>query len=163
MEKFLYEAKNLGCETHIFNNKEELRRFIINFVWGKGEHKILLKNNDFLSSLKLDKYLKTVSSFDDKIIIGVTEVNYGISFTGSLVEFFENDIEKLPSLLPEIHIAILKKKNILNDYYELLSKIKDNRDFIFITGPSKTADIEKIVVNGAHGPKELIILIYTDN
>lgn len=159
IEKFIEEAKKVGVETYRFSEREELRRFIINFLWKNGEHKLLIKKSELLQSLRLDKYLELVSLPDDNIKIGVSEADYGIAFSGSIVEFFDNDNEKFPSLLPDIHISVLKADNIVEDYSDLFIKVNNRNDFLFITGPSKTADIEKIVVNGAHGPKKLIVLI----
>ncbi|MEJ5166548.1 MAG: LUD domain-containing protein [Thermoanaerobaculia bacterium] len=69
--------------------------------------------------------------------------------------------EELASLVPPISLAILMEKNIRKDLSDIIDIIKENpeKPFAFITGPSRTADIEKQVVIPAHGPKELILLI----
>ena len=72
------------------------------------------------------------------------------------------------SLLPSIHIAVIKLEQILSDLKELYTLLKWDLDkqaegitdcMTFITGPSKTADIEATLVHGAHGPRELYLFV----
>ena len=72
------------------------------------------------------------------------------------------------SLLPSIHIAVIKLEQILSDLKELYTLLKWDPDeqaegitdcMTFITGPSKTADIEATLVDGAHGPRELYLFV----
>jgi L-lactate dehydrogenase complex protein LldG len=65
------------------------------------------------------------------------------------------------------HIVIAKKSQLVNDIAQGLEKIKNKYDSLptlisYITGPSRTADIEKTLIIGAHGPKKLIVFIYND-
>ena len=74
------------------------------------------------------------------------------------------------SLLPSIHIAVIRMEQILSNLNELYTLLKWNpieqaegitRCMTLITGPSKTADIEATLVHGAHGPRELTIVVLT--
>lgn len=69
--------------------------------------------------------------------------------------------EELASLVPPVSLAILMEKNIKKNLDDLIDIIKESpeKPFAFITGPSRTADIEKKLVIPAHGPKELVLLI----
>ncbi len=73
---------------------------------------------------------------------------------------------RLLSLLPPAHIAILPVSSILSDMDELMLAIPDpaslSSSMVFITGPSRTADIEQMLVRGVHGPGEIhAILVRT--
>lgn len=72
------------------------------------------------------------------------------------------------SLLPSIHIAVIRLEQVLADLKELYALLKWDPaqrtegltdTMTFVTGPSKTADIEATLVHGAHGPKELYIFV----
>ena len=72
------------------------------------------------------------------------------------------------SLVPSIHIAVITADQILANFKELYALLRwgskgdgvelDNC-LSFISGPSKTADIEATLVHGAHGPRELILIV----
>ena len=76
---------------------------------------------------------------------------------------------RLVSLLPAVHIAILPAAAILGTLGEALAAIRDEsgvvraRAITFITGPSRTADIELTLVVGVHGPKELHVILTPEN
>lgn len=70
------------------------------------------------------------------------------------------------SLVPPIHIAVLRADTIYNSLLEVMQK--ENwaagmpTNAFLISGPSKTADIELVLAFGVHGPKELIVLLVDD-
>jgi L-lactate dehydrogenase complex protein LldG len=67
------------------------------------------------------------------------------------------------SLLPPTHVALVPRERILTGLDELLTQVPLPADrsssMIFITGPSRTADIEQILVRGVHGPGELHVIV----
>ena len=87
----------------------------------------------------------------------------GIADPGAII-LWPNEIEpRLMSLVPHIHIAILEADKIYASPADAFDKLKWSEKIptnaLLISGPSKTADIEFILVFGVHGPKELILLI----
>lgn len=86
----------------------------------------------------------------------VTRADLGIAETGSLVIANQRLRPRLASLTPEIHVAILRKDNVVASLDEALGRFKQS--FVVITGPSRTADIEGVIVRGAHGPRELWLI-----
>ena len=97
------------------------------------------------------------------IHIGITQADYGLADTGTLVMFAEAGEGRALSLLPPIHIAVLEESRILASLDELLAREPDfparSSAMVFTTGPSRTADIERTLTVGVHGPGELHVVI----
>ncbi|MDY6789968.1 MAG: lactate utilization protein [Thermodesulfobacteriota bacterium] len=102
--------------------------------------------------------------------IGVTSADYCIAQTATLTMKSRIGQPRCVSLLPSIHIAVIRLDQILADLKELYTLLKWDPDeraegitdcMTFITGPSKTADIEATLVDGAHGPRELYLFVLT--
>jgi L-lactate utilization protein LutC len=95
--------------------------------------------------------------------VGITSADYALGDTGSLVMIAGPDETRLISLLPPIHIAVVPANRILTGLDELYTLIPRPADrtssMVFITGPSRTADIEQILVRGVHGPGEIHVVI----
>ena len=92
---------------------------------------------------------------DPEITVGVTKAWVGLADTGSVLEA---DEELFGSLLPEIHIAVLESKNILPSLPDAIEMTR-GKNAVFITGPSRTADIEMTLTIGVHGPKEIHVFV----
>ena len=95
--------------------------------------------------------------------IGITSADYALSDTGSLVMIASPDDARLISLLPPVHIAIVPADRILTGLDELYTLVPRPADqtssMVFITGPSRTADIEQILVRGVHGPGQITVVV----
>ena len=91
--------------------------------------------------------------------VGITSADYALAATGTLVMLAGPSNPRLVSLLPPAHVAILPVSSILSDMDELMLTIPDparlSSSMVFITGPSRTADIEQMLVRGVHGPGEI--------
>jgi len=94
---------------------------------------------------------------------GITGADYGLANTGSLVMLASPHDARLISLLPPVHIAIVQRDRLLTGLDELLSILPDpgaqTSSMVLITGPSRTADIEQILVRGVHGPGEIHVVV----
>lgn len=92
--------------------------------------------------------------------IGISTLDWALSDTGTLVGDQTPVEQRLASTLPPIHVALVDSGKILPDKLALFSRIdpKVSRYLAFITGPSRTADIERVLTIGVHGPKRLIII-----
>jgi L-lactate dehydrogenase complex protein LldF len=102
---------------------------------------------------------------DPSVPVGVTGVLCGIAETGSLVLVSGAGQTLTASLLPEIHIAILKQSQLLPTVVSALTRMEvaDAKAGVVITGPSRTADIEMTLTIGVHGPGELIVFLIDDS
>jgi L-lactate dehydrogenase complex protein LldG len=101
-------------------------------------------------------------------LIGVTSADFGLAETATLTMKTRAGQSLHVSLLPSIHIAVIRLEQILENFKELYTLLKWDpkqqtegitHSMSLITGPSKTADIEATLVHGAHGPRELVIFV----
>ncbi|HVT94148.1 MAG TPA: lactate utilization protein [Bryobacteraceae bacterium] len=94
---------------------------------------------------------------------GVTSASYALADTGSLVTIAGPSETRLASLLPPVHVAVIPAEAILTGLDELFLKVPKPAEIassmVLITGPSRTADIEQILVRGVHGPGEIYVVI----
>ena len=93
--------------------------------------------------------------------VGVTDVDCAIAESGSLVVSTNGRIRNA-WVTPPIHIAIVRESQILPDLVDLFETRPDTLDAAsttIITGPSKTADIEGVLVTGVHGPAAVEIVL----
>lgn len=99
---------------------------------------------------------------------GLTEADFGIAETGTLVLSSGNGRNRLVSLLPPFHIAVLPESCILPSLVSFTERFadpqvaegfKDMTCLTMVTGPSRTADIEMTLTLGVHGPQRLHTII----
>jgi L-lactate dehydrogenase complex protein LldG len=89
--------------------------------------------------------------------LGITEADFLLSETGTLVLRSSAEKPRAVSLLPRIHLAIVRPEMLRADMHQVFAEAKDQHYLVFITGPSRTADIELTVTLGVHGPKSLYV------
>ena len=94
---------------------------------------------------------------------GITSADYALADTGSLVMLSSPREARMISLLPPLHLAVVPRSRLLSGLDELFSILPDpeaqTSAMVLITGPSRTADIEQILVRGVHGPREVHVLL----
>ena len=94
---------------------------------------------------------------------GITSAAGAIAENGALILWPTEQEPRLMSIVPPLHIAVLKADTIHNSLLEVMQKenwpAKMPSNVVLVSGPSKTADIEMTLAFGVHGPKELIVLI----
>ncbi len=104
----------------------------------------------------------------ESALIGITSADYCVAETATMTMKSRMGRPRCVSLLPSIHIAIIRLDQILSTLKELYMLLKWDPDeqseglsdcLTFITGPSKTADIEATLVQGAHGPRALYLFV----
>jgi L-lactate dehydrogenase complex protein LldG len=91
--------------------------------------------------------------------LGITEADYLLPETGTLVLKSSYEKPRAVSLLPRIHLAIVRPEMLRADMHQVFAEAKDNKYLVFITGPSRTADIELTTTLGVHGPKNLYVWV----
>jgi L-lactate utilization protein LutC len=95
---------------------------------------------------------------------GVTGVDFALAESGSLVLTSRTEGSQLSSLAPPVHIAFYLPSQVVGSLEEVLASLPlpgttagdaDGRSVVFVTGTSRTADIEQILIRGVHGPREV--------
>jgi L-lactate dehydrogenase complex protein LldG len=108
-------------------------------------------------------------SHANEIHTALTSVDWGIAETGTLVLDSSSEDVRIATMLSETHVALLPVSKIKPDVAALENEINailkadDSSYYAFITGASRTADIERVLAIGVHGPQELHILIMEGN
>jgi L-lactate dehydrogenase complex protein LldG len=179
-EIFANELGKVNGQSKVLNNEDELGEYLSNVTTEHDSKSFIVWETPLIKQLKVIEYLKrnglrVIKSHDKKHLeradIGITEADYAIADSGTLVLFSNPKKPRLVSLITPIHIAILNPKNIVPNIFALFQVVTQEYDaelhskdimscIAFITGPSRTADIELNLTLGVHGPKEVHILIY---
>ncbi len=115
-------------------------------------------------------YDRPVETFKKELFSGVdagfTGTVGGVAETGGLLLMPGPAEPRLMSLVPPIHIALLRKSTIQNSFWSAVKALGWGRHLppnaLLISGPSKTADIEQTLAYGVHGPKRLIVVLVDD-
>jgi len=99
-----------------------------------------------------------------QIPVGIVEAAFAVADSGTVAVPFTG-CNTLPHFLPEIVVVLTSARTLVSDHFELFEKLsaEDRRNMMLVTGPSRTADIEKILILGAHGPRRLIVCMITDS
>ncbi len=155
VEQFTNELTALSGHVYQTNN---FTQDMIEFLKTREINKIHLEPNTLDENILREAKIEFTYESDPQILLGVTNVICGLADTGSiLIVDGEGDPLKA-SLLPEIHIAVLKSSDILPSLPDAMELVK-NKNAVFISGPSRTADIEMTLTIGVHGPKEIHVFL----
>jgi L-lactate dehydrogenase complex protein LldG len=102
-----------------------------------------------------------ISGVDAGVRAGITGCTYAIADTGTLVLTSGAGQPLTASLLPDVHVAIVRSDQIVSTLEEALSmpEVSGSSATVLVTGPSRTADIEMTLTIGVHGPGELVVYI----
>ena len=102
--------------------------------------------------------------------IGITSADFCVAQSATLVLRTRPGQPRAVSLVPSIHVAVITLDQIIENLTELYFRLKWDTEeqkrgltncMTFISGPSKTGDIELVMVNGAHGPRQMIVYVIT--
>ena len=158
VEQFIKEFTAVGGN---FNrtNANELTNKVIDLLRSKDITHIHLGSH-VLDEDALQKAGITISHTPDPSIgVGVTKSTCGLADTGSILEMDGEGRSLHASLLPEIHIALLRESEILPSLDQAIHLMRESKSAVFITGPSRTGDIEMSQTIGVHGPGEVHVFL----
>ncbi len=95
----------------------------------------------------------------DDYAFGITRATGAIAESGTLILNDEETSDRLAALSPWVHVGVLSRDKILRTIPDAIASFGDSPNIIWATGPSKTADVEGILIEGVHGPGEEIALL----
>ncbi len=160
IDQFARELTALSGHVTLTRNPTQA---IIEFLNARGINKIHLEPNTLDESLLRKANIEFTHEPDPQILVGVTNAICGLADTGSVLIADGEGNPLKASLLPEIHIAVLKPSTILPSLSDAMKFVKDKSAAVFITGPSRTADIEMTLTIGVHGSKEIHVFVDDSN
>lgn len=95
----------------------------------------------------------------DDFAFGITRAAGAIAESGTIILHDATTSSRLGSLAPWVHVAVVARETIFADVTQAVAALGGDRNVIWCTGPSKTADVEGILIEGVHGPGEQIALL----
>ena len=171
-EQFKSKATGVGAEVYRFRTKGDALAFILPLLEEQGVADApgsyaVWADCPFLEGLDKAKLgeipgLKFEVSrlLASQAKFGISQMEWALADTGSLVQDQSAVEQRLVSSLTSIHIALVPSGQVLDGKTALFARInpQTSRYIAFITGPSRTADIERVLTIGVHGPDRLIIV-----
>jgi L-lactate dehydrogenase complex protein LldF len=154
--QFTHELTTLGGHVVSTHNPTQT---VIEFLRSRGVKKIHLEPNTLDEMILQVAGIEFTHEPDPQILVGVTKACCGLADTGSILVTNGAGDPLKASLLPEVHIAILNVADILPSLPDAMPLVKNAGAAVFITGPSRTADIEMTLTIGVHGPKEIHVFL----
>ena len=165
-ENFRSSLTLVGADCRIVRSKQEAAYELRAVIEGLSATRIASSDSPLVAELLLNVSGPEISRnaspaelFDYDV--GITSAQWGIAETGTLVLESECEHYRLTSLVPPVHVCVLNAADIrqtLGEVLELISKDL-SRTVTFITGASRTSDIELTLAIGVHGPKALHVIV----
>lgn len=156
-------AIGANCETAA--NLDEAKRAIEEIIEIKNARKIAVSDATSVVEISRSLTVEIVRNASKNELfecdLGITSAQFGIAETGTLVIETDKEFNRLTSLIPPVHICILEASKIRRTLGEILAELQKDlsRSIAFITGQSRTSDIELTLALGVHGPGELFVFI----
>jgi L-lactate dehydrogenase complex protein LldG len=161
--------EKLGGKCFFVREPGEVVPVLAELLQGK---RVVASNAPFLAACGITALPQVQSGFTDREAlraacaaadVGISSASYALAETGTLVMLASPEEPRLVSLLPPMHIAVFPRSLMLANLDELLAVLpnpaEQTSSMVLITGPSRTADIEQILVRGVHGPGEIYAVI----
>ena len=181
IDRFTEEATAVRAQVHLLSVDEVIQR-IIEICDAGQVSEVALSNAALFAEISLASAIAahglTTFAADEtdheKMVVrlancgvGLTAADFAIAETGTIVLSSDEQNSLLVSLLPPVHIALIRSSQIAATLDNVISKldkermsrVDPSRSVSFITGPSRTSDVELVLSIGVHGPKELHVVI----
>ena len=169
IETFRARIEALAGKTHRAQSLDDARNYVARVLNGRSA---VASNAALLRQCGITALAGVESGITDRARLralcssaacGITSANYALADTGTLVMLASVQEARMISLLPPVHIALVDRDRLLTGLDELLSILprpaEQTSSMVLITGPSRTADIEQILVRGVHGPGEIHVVV----
>ena len=167
IEQLFAEIGKLNGMTRRLAGRHDLKSALEEMVQAEAVKKATLWQTPELGALDVAGTLKLlgvelVSPQADKRAVaecelGVTGVDAALPETGTLLLRSSAEKPRVVSLLPRVHLAILRPAVLRPDLHQAFAEVKEDGYVVLVTGPSRTADIELTLTLGVHGPKSLYV------
>ncbi len=168
-ETFAERLTALGGKVYRVDTPSAARQTVEQLTLGKTA---IASNEPFLHDAGITSLANVRSGVFDTLTLreacatsdcGITGATYALADTGSVAMLASPVEARMISLLPPMHIAVVQLSRMLSSLDELLTILphpaEQSSSMVLITGPSRTGDIEQILVRGVHGPGEIHVIL----
>jgi L-lactate dehydrogenase complex protein LldG len=164
-DRFSSELLDVGGEVHRVTSKQEGLATLGTILLEINAKRVTISDLDLLDGNCFEKVdLIAGPSREDLFTVdaGITAAQLAVAETGTLVLRSSAERHRLVSLVPPVHICLLRADDIRPTILSVLEETSSGIDpaITFITGPSRTSDIELTLAIGVHGPKRLIVVLF---
>jgi len=191
--RFEQELRRVDGTCHRASTLADLDGIIRSVLASAATPSVVLSRNPLLGQLKLAERLRALGiavaeypaagsetlALDQtyreqcfSAAAGITGVDFVLAESGSLVLSSVTEGSQLASLAPPVHIALYRPQQAVAFLEELLDALpverspnapSPGRSVVFVTGTSRTADIEQTLIRGVHGPREVHAILVEDS
>ena len=169
-----FEKRAQAAAAEIFRVKTavEAQEIVANLAKFTNTKKVVIADSPLQQAAGINEKLKSmdiavytdvadISEDAESADIGISTIEFGIAETGSVCMDGYAFESRLVSMLPPLHIAFMNTNYVtlgVTEAFEIISKVYDNGYISFITGPSRTSDIERVLTIGVHGPSRFVVI-----
>ncbi|KXS43519.1 MULTISPECIES: LutC/YkgG family protein [unclassified Candidatus Frackibacter] len=170
-DRFVKKAETLTTQVYRAKSGNEVLEYIQKEVNELGAKKVVGHESELLAEIGLKGKIEGVDVKTKNIVeevetadIGISELDIAVAKSSTLIQNAESYEKRVVSMLPKTHIAIVKTNNLVPDLPDAFEVLREKYGtavppyLAFITGPSKTADIERTLTIGVHGPGRLVVI-----
>ena len=167
IERFIDELERVAGKAQRARSEEHALELILEILGSHQARTVALAKFSLTQQLERKLREAEYELVTDREIaradVGISGAELAVAETGSLL-IGHDGISELVAALPPVHIALIYSNQIvatLDDAFAFCQSELERapKDFFFVTGPSRTADIELTPVIGVHGPQELLVIV----
>lgn len=168
-ERFKTKIEAVSGECYRVETLKEAEELVTQLLRTKGVQTVAMVDSPLTCGLNLTEqlplagitvYKERYQEVTPTVGAGITEMKWAIAELGTLVQYSVDVNERLCSSFTPIHIALVQTSALLPNIMTALSVIHSEPQipgFVgFVTGPSRTSDIERVLTIGVHGPEQLL-------
>jgi len=171
ISEFKEKASLVSAIIHEADAIEDAFRIVISLCQGKkiiAAPSLELSMYETLNKLCQENEIPLIKDglrkYTGGIDMGITFADFGIAETGTIVVSSDSEDKRLSTMISETHVALLYKSDIKPTALDMADELsaltaRQSSYTAFITGPSRTADIERVLAIGVHGPLALHVII----
>ncbi|AEF95161.1 Lactate utilization protein B/C [Desulfotomaculum nigrificans CO-1-SRB] len=170
--EFKEKAEAISAEVHRVADVKAARELVTKIIKELGTNKVVYAPSELTQSIDVQAIGKDagVEMTSENLRqnaadagLGISQLDYAIAEIGTLVGNATSIESRMVSILPPVHVALVRTANILPNLLETIALYNNKlgelpRYLTFVTGPSRTSDIERVLTIGVHGPGRLIIV-----
>ncbi|MDQ0286350.1 L-lactate dehydrogenase complex protein LldG [Desulfofundulus luciae] len=170
-EEFVTRARALGTEVYRVSDLAKARELVVKLVREMGARKVALAESPLVTALDL---AAAVAGAGAEVTggnpreragaadLGISSFEMAIAETGTLVQDATEIDQRLVSMLPPAHLAVVSTRRLVGTLMEAIYSLAARGQIpgylAFISGPSRTADIERVLTIGVHGPGRVVVI-----